>query len=147
MHDQLQTLENDALRGFLGSTARRGAWSSTPPTATMPDYPLKEWDLITKIGDHEVDNVGMVRIKDGLRLRFQYLVQKLAEDGKVPLTIVREGETVADRTARETNATRADRVAPGPLSVLLHLRPAGLLAGDVGVPRGLDAGRLSGPER
>ena len=78
----------------------RRAWSSTRPTATTPDYPLKEWDLITKIGDHEIDNVGMVKIKDNLRLQFQYLIQKLAKDGKVPLTIVREGKPHDDRAAR-----------------------------------------------
>ena len=46
----------------------RRAWSSTTPTATTPDYPLKEWDLITKIGDHEIDNAGMVQVNDDLRL-------------------------------------------------------------------------------
>jgi hypothetical protein len=64
------------------------------PDRDDTEYPLKEWDLITKIGDHEIDNVGMVRIKDGLRLRFQYLIQKLADDGKVPLTVIRKGETL-----------------------------------------------------
>ena len=28
------------------------------PDRADADYPLKEWDLITKIGDHEIDNVG-----------------------------------------------------------------------------------------
>src|SRR5207249_582828 len=57
-----------------------------------PDYPLKTWDLITKIGDREIDNVGMVKIKDNLRLQFQYLIQKFAKGGKVPLAIVRQGK-------------------------------------------------------
>src|SRR5262249_45073447 len=34
------------------------------------------------------------RIEDGLRVRFQYLIQTLANDGKVPLTVVRDGETI-----------------------------------------------------
>ena len=56
--------------------------------------PLKPFDLITKIGDHEIDNTGMVKINDRLRLRFQYLVQKVAKDGKVALTIIRQGKTM-----------------------------------------------------
>ena len=49
--------------------------------------------MITKIGDQEIDNVGMVKIKDNLRLQFHYLIQKVVKDGKVPLTIVRQGKT------------------------------------------------------
>ena len=41
----------------------------------------------------------MVKIKDNLRLQFQYLIQKYAKDGKVPLTIVRQGKPQADRAA------------------------------------------------
>ena len=49
--------------------------------------------MIAKIGDHEIDNVGMVKIKDNLRLNFHYLIQKLVKDGKVPLTVMRQGKT------------------------------------------------------
>jgi S1-C subfamily serine protease len=93
MHDILQTLENDALRGKLGLDKKAtGMVVHRPDRAEDESYPLKEWDLITRIGDHEVDNVGMVKVRDNLRLRFQYMVQKLEKDGKVPLTVVREGK-------------------------------------------------------
>ena len=36
----------------------------------------------------------MVKIKDNLRLNFQYLIQKVVNDGKVPLTIVRQGKSL-----------------------------------------------------
>jgi hypothetical protein len=62
------------------------------PAEPKPDYPLKTWDLITKIGSSEIDNVGMVKIKDNLRMQFQYLIQKYTKAGKVPLTIVRQGK-------------------------------------------------------
>ena len=95
MHDQLQTLENDALRGFLGLDRKVSGMVVHDPDRDDADYPLKEWDLITKIGDYEIDNVGMVRLSDGLRVRFQYLIQKLAENGKVPLSLIRKGEPIA----------------------------------------------------
>jgi PDZ domain len=55
---------------------------------------LKPFDVLAKIGDHEIDNVGMVKIKDNLRLNFHYLIQKLVKDGKVPLSVVRQGKTL-----------------------------------------------------
>ena len=70
------------------------AWSSTLPIPTNHQDPLKPFDVLAKIGDHEIDNVGMVKIKDNLRLNFHYLIQRLVKDGKVPLTVVRQGKTL-----------------------------------------------------
>jgi S1-C subfamily serine protease len=89
--DSLQTFENDVLKGKLGVKKSAGMIVHEPGRET-PDYPLKKWDIIVKIGPKDVDNVGMVEAKDNLRLRFQYMVQRLAKDGKVPLTIVRDGK-------------------------------------------------------
>ena len=52
----------------------------------MPSYPLKEWDVITRIGDTPIDNQGMVKIDKDLRVNFAYMIQKVAKDGKLPLT-------------------------------------------------------------
>jgi S1-C subfamily serine protease len=94
MFDELQTLENPALRAFLKLPADvQGIVVQAPNTRTGPS-PLKTWDVITKIGDAPVDDQGMVSI-GALRIRFQYLVQQLAKNGKVPLTIVRGGKTTA----------------------------------------------------
>ncbi|WP_435021328.1 trypsin-like peptidase domain-containing protein [Tundrisphaera sp. TA3] len=95
MYDQLQTLENDAVRAKLGFSKKPIGMAVHAPDRDDADYPLKEWDVITKIGDHEVDNVGMVKVRDNLRLRFQYYIQSLTKDGKVPLTIVRDGKEMA----------------------------------------------------
>jgi S1-C subfamily serine protease len=92
MFDGLQTLENDALRPFLKLDRKVNGIIVHQPDRDDPDYPLKEWDLITRIGDRDVDNTGLVTLQGDLRLRFQYLVQKVAKDGKVPLTIVRQGK-------------------------------------------------------
>ncbi len=93
LHDSLQTLENPALRGFLQLDRKAQGMIVHRPAETRPDYPLKTWDLITRIGDAEIDNVGMVKLKDNLRLQFQYLIQKVAKNGKLPLTIIRQGKT------------------------------------------------------
>jgi S1-C subfamily serine protease len=92
MYDTLQTKENPVLPGFLRLDKKTQGMIVHGPAESKPDYPLKTWDVVTKIGETEIDNVGMVKIKDNLRLQFQYLIQKYAKGGKVPLTVVRRGK-------------------------------------------------------
>jgi S1-C subfamily serine protease len=92
MHDMLQTLENPALRSFLRLDRNTQGMVVHAPAESKPDYPLKTWDLITRIAGSPIDNVGMVKIKDNLRLQFQYMIQKKVRDSKLPLTIVRQGK-------------------------------------------------------
>jgi S1-C subfamily serine protease len=94
MYEDLQTLENPALRAYLKlAPAVQGIVVREPNTRNGPT-PLKTWDVITKIGDVAVDDQGMVEVGANLRIRFQYLVQRLAKNGKVPLTLVRAGKTL-----------------------------------------------------
>jgi S1-C subfamily serine protease len=96
MFDQLQTLENPALRRKLKipSEVSGIVVHRTEPPRLDDGTPLKEWDLITKIGDETVDNTGQVKVADGLTLPFQYYVPKLTKGGKVPLTVFRDGQTL-----------------------------------------------------
>ena len=91
-YEEWQTLENSALRAFLhlGETVRGVVVRR--PFSDDPDYPLKQWDLITNIGDTPIDDQGMVKIGPNLRVNFPYKVQHVTKDGKVPLTIVRAGK-------------------------------------------------------
>ena len=91
MRDVTQTLENPALRSYLKlDKGVEGAVVMTPASKDA-SYPLKEWDVITKIGDYPVDNQGMVKLNANSRVRFQYRVQQLAKDGLLPLTVVPRG--------------------------------------------------------
>jgi S1-C subfamily serine protease len=92
MFDALQTFENPALRPFLKVDKSVEGMIVTRADNPDPAYPLKPWDIITHIGDTPIDNQGMIKIEDNLRVRFQYLIQKLARDGRVPLTITRNGQ-------------------------------------------------------
>ncbi|MGO9465210.1 MAG: PDZ domain-containing protein, partial [Isosphaeraceae bacterium] len=94
MHDSLQTLENDALRSYLGLDKKAQGMVVHTADPSIPNDPLKPFDLITRIGDHAIDDVGMVRIKPNLRLSFHYLTQKVAKEGKLPLTVIRQGKTM-----------------------------------------------------
>lgn len=90
----MQTLENDALRDMLkldddttGMLVNRIFDNS--------DSPLKVWDVVTHIGEHDIDNIGNCEIRDDLRGAFTYFVHQVVdEEGNVPLTILRDGKTL-----------------------------------------------------
>jgi PDZ domain len=52
--------------------------------------PLRVEDIITHIGDYIIDNAGMVHGEGDRLIKFKYLVQRLAHDGKLSLTIMRD---------------------------------------------------------
>jgi S1-C subfamily serine protease len=92
MYDELQTLENPALRTFLKADAAVQGMVVHHPFETTAAYPLKEWDVITRIADTPIDDEGMIKLGDNLRVDFRYLVQNVSKQGKVPLTVVRAGK-------------------------------------------------------
>jgi S1-C subfamily serine protease len=92
IYDDFQTLENPALRSFLKLDPSVEGIVVHRPYSTDENYPLKGWDVITKIGDAPVDDQGMIKLGSNLRVRFTYYAQKVSKDGKVPLTLVRSGK-------------------------------------------------------
>jgi S1-C subfamily serine protease len=94
MYDELQTLENPALRDYLKLDKSVEGMVVHRPYKDDAAYPLKEWDVITRIGDTPIDNQGMVKIDKDLRVSFGYLIQKQAKNGELPLTVVRAGKTL-----------------------------------------------------
>lgn len=95
IHDDFQTLENPALRAYLKLDKSIEGLVVRRPFQTDPAYPLKQWDVVTKIGDVPIDDEGYVIVGGNLKLSFAYLVQKTAKNGKVPLTIVRADKPIS----------------------------------------------------
>jgi S1-C subfamily serine protease len=89
--DVWSTTENEALRAKLGLGQQTGVLVSEP-FASTPDYPLRRWDVITHIDGQAVDNQGNVKVRDDLRLSFEYLAPKVAQDHCVKLAILRDGK-------------------------------------------------------
>ena len=71
-----QSTENEALRAKLGLTKETGVLF-VRPLGAGPDFPLKKWDVLLSLGGQPLDNQGNVKLKDDLRVNFQYLVAKL----------------------------------------------------------------------
>jgi len=94
LFDDFQTLENPALRSFLKLTNSVQGLVVRKPFSDDPAYPLKEWDVITKIGETPVDNQGMIQLGENRHIHFSYLVQKVVKNAKVPLTVIRGGREV-----------------------------------------------------
>lgn len=92
MYDELQSLENPALRALLKADASVQGMVVHRPFDTGASYPLKEWDVITRIADTPIDDEGMIKLGSNLRVDFRYLIQNVASKGKVPLTVVRAGK-------------------------------------------------------
>jgi hypothetical protein len=57
-------------------------------------YPLQVNDVISRIGDQVVDNAGMVHFQGDQLIKFEYLVQRLTRDGRLPLTLRRDGREI-----------------------------------------------------
>ena len=91
MYDGTQTVENEALRDWLQLDADQGGLVVTSPYEK--DGPLQKMDVITKLGKHELDRKGYVQITADMKLNYQYVVPHLDNDGKIPATIIRNGET------------------------------------------------------
>ena len=92
LHDSVQTLESPALRQYLKLDKSVEGAVVHRPYRTDASWPLKEWDVITHIGEHAIDNQAMVKLGSSLRVRFQYRIQQVAKNGKVPMTIIRGGK-------------------------------------------------------
>lgn len=88
---ELQTVENLALRKRLKLAKGESGIMVTRANASDPDYPLKPFDVITHVGEYSVDNQGYVLVNGDLRLVAQYLIPRLAKDGKVAVRIIRDG--------------------------------------------------------
>src|SRR5262245_19649667 len=94
MFDLVQTVENEALRQRLGLPKGVNGVMIAQPYLDDPSYPLREWDVITQIGDVPVDSDGKVAIRYDLRLSASYLAQKYAKNGLLAVTVYRDGKLV-----------------------------------------------------
>ena len=94
MNLALQELQNAALRSFLGIDKSIHGDVVQQLGPGSGDSPLRKWDIITQIGDTAVDDEGMIRLDSGLRVHFSYLIDRTATNGRVPLTIIRSGNSM-----------------------------------------------------
>jgi S1-C subfamily serine protease len=90
---EVQHLENEALRSKLKLERKTtGVLVRKAHRHDMASYPLQVGDIITEIGERTIDNAGMVRAEEDHLIKFQYLVQRSARDGRLSVSIMRNGQ-------------------------------------------------------
>ncbi len=116
-----QPLENDALRRSLKLDKGVKGLLVHPSPRPGPDSPFREADVLTKIGDYEIDNSGMVRLKNDLLAPFEAAIPLTARDGAAPVTVLRGGKPVELSLPVVTQDNRLIRSYQGEsLSYFIH---------------------------
>jgi S1-C subfamily serine protease len=92
--DYYQALENEALRAKLGLAKSVRGIMVRKLGAHDPAYPLREGDVVTRIGAAAIDNEGAVEFEENLRLPFTSLLTRLAKGSTVPVSLIRKGKPV-----------------------------------------------------
>ena len=90
----IQNLENEALRSKLKLDKKSKGVLVRKINCTKASFPLRVGDVITQIGDHDVDNAGMVHVEGDHLIKFPYLIQRLTRNGRLPVTVQRDNHTV-----------------------------------------------------
>ncbi len=102
--DYFQTTENPALRTRLKLPKNSGGVMVTGLREPQ-NHTLKVNDVVTKIGPYAIDSQGNVKV-DELTLSFVYYCPILEKDGRVPLTVWRDGqELLLECPAKKTIRT------------------------------------------
>jgi len=91
---EVQYLENEALRSKLKLDKRTTGILVRKVHRHDPPYPLQVGDVITRIGNHDIDNSGKVHVEADRLIKFEYLIQRLTHDNRLPLVIRRDGREI-----------------------------------------------------
>lgn len=88
-----QTTENPALRAKLKLPKSVGG-VMVNELREPEEHPLRVHDVITAIGPHAIDSQGNVKVNE-LTLGFSYYCPVLEKDGRLPLTVWRDGQEIS----------------------------------------------------
>jgi S1-C subfamily serine protease len=103
---ETETLENQSLRISLKLDKKTSGVLVRKIHRPETSYPLKIDDVLIKIGDYSIDNLGMVRLEGDRPFRYLYLVQRLARDGLLPLSVLRDGREIKLDVPVDSNPRR-----------------------------------------
>ena len=106
---ETQTLESPTLRARLKLDKKTAGVLVRKIHRPGSTYPLKTDDVLIKIGDHAIDNLSMVRLEGDRPFGYLYLVQSLVRQGRLPLTVVRQGQELKLEVPVDSNPRRLFR--------------------------------------
>jgi S1-C subfamily serine protease len=91
---EVQPLENPGIRSKLKLDKKTTGVLVRKIHRRDRSYPLHVDDVLTRIGDHLIDNNGMVKIEEDRLIKYLYLVQRQARNGSLTLTVLRGGKEI-----------------------------------------------------
>ncbi len=102
--DEYQKLENPGLREFLNLDKSVHGVVVGGPNGSDANYPLRRWDVITKIAGAPVDDLGTIPFGENGRVSFTYQTQHSSvPGGTVGITVLRNGREIGVSLPVETN--------------------------------------------
>ncbi len=110
---EFQPLENEGLRRMLKLDRGVKGVLMHLPARPAADFPFRESDVLTRVGDYELDNQGMVRLDNDLLAPFTVVIPRAARGGAVPVTVLRGGESVPASLPVTTQDNRLIRYYQG----------------------------------
>jgi S1-C subfamily serine protease len=106
---ETQALENETLRARYKIPKKTTGVLVTKIHRPDTSYELKIDDILIKIGNHEIDDHGNVRLDGDRLLSFIYPVQRLVRGGRLPLTLLRNGQEMKLDLPVDSNPRRLFR--------------------------------------
>jgi len=86
-----QRLQNRALRDKLGVPKEVTGLLVSDLGWYDEGAPIRVGDIVTHLGDHVIDNSGIAKLNDEIKLDFRYFTNQLQASGQAPLRVRREG--------------------------------------------------------
>jgi S1-C subfamily serine protease len=90
----LKSLENETVRKMLKAPPGTHGIVLNPNGEKKLRGGLLPFDIITHIGEYEIDDEGAGRLKSGLRVPAFYLAHLTVKDGQIPMKVVRDGKEI-----------------------------------------------------
>jgi S1-C subfamily serine protease len=106
---EYQGLENETLREMLKLPKKIRGILAQPSPSLDKGNPFREFDVVTHIGSHAIDNKGVVLLPGGIEAPFNGLIPRLTRNDRVPLTVWRGGKSVV---VHLPVSTRDNRLVP-----------------------------------
>lgn len=94
LRSNFQGLENETLRKMLKVPAGSHGILLAPDDDRKLRGGLQPYDILTHVGNFEIDDEGTGRLESGMRVPVFYLAQLVVKDGKIPMKLLRDGKSM-----------------------------------------------------
>ena len=95
LRSNFESLENETLRKMLKVPANSHGIMIAPDGDRKFRGGLQPYDILTHVGNFEIDDEGTGRLESGMRVPVYYLAQLAVKDGIIPMKALRDGNPIS----------------------------------------------------